>query len=198
MSSKFLTTGQVAKIYSVTSDTVLKWIKKGRIPATRTAGGHYRVRREDLVNDSGLGLEPEAKVAPPEVKKNFQYCWEFNSPEGLVQDNCRECAVFKSRAYRCYEVLKLAPEVGHSQSFCSKSCDECEYFNTVHRQDVNVLVVSDNQVFTTALRRDVGKSYLKMRLAFSKCEYTTSAMVATEYPSGISKNRSITLPIGRC
>lgn len=182
MSSKYLTTGQVAKIYSVTPDTVLKWIKKGRIPATRTAGGHYRVRREDLVSEDGTGLESEANTAPLVAKKNFQYCWEFNSSEGKVLDQCRECAVFKSRAYRCYEMMKLAPEAGHSRSFCTQTCDACDYFNTVHKQDVNVLVVSDNQVFTTALRRDATKSYLNMNLAFSKCEYTTSAMVETFRP----------------
>ncbi len=177
MSSKYLTTGQVAKIYSVTPDTVLKWIKKGKIPASRTAGGHYRVRREDLDERKGIVAKSEPRDAQQLTPRNFQYCWEFNSSEGLVQDQCRECAVFKLRAYRCYEVMKLAPEAGHSRIFCTKTCDECDYFNTVHKQDINVLVVSDNEVFTTALRRDASHSYLNMNLAFSACEYTTSAMV---------------------
>ena len=43
-----LTTGQAAKLCAVTPDTVLKWIKKGRLEATRTAGGHYRVALPDL------------------------------------------------------------------------------------------------------------------------------------------------------
>ena len=43
-----LSTGKVAKLRSVTPDTVLKWIKGGQLPAIRTAGGHYRIARRDL------------------------------------------------------------------------------------------------------------------------------------------------------
>ena len=43
-----LTTGQAARLCSVTPDTVLKWIKKGRLRGVRTAGGHYRIERRLL------------------------------------------------------------------------------------------------------------------------------------------------------
>ena len=42
------TTGQAARLCSVTPDTVLKWIKAGRIEAQRTAGGHYRISPQEL------------------------------------------------------------------------------------------------------------------------------------------------------
>ena len=43
-----LTTGQAAKLCAVSTDTVLKWIRKGRLKAFRTAGGHCRINRPDL------------------------------------------------------------------------------------------------------------------------------------------------------
>ena len=43
-----LTTGQAAKLCEVVPDTILKWIRKGRLRGTRTAGGHYRINPRDL------------------------------------------------------------------------------------------------------------------------------------------------------
>lgn len=48
MDGEFISTGQAAKICAVTPDTVLKWIKGGRLNARRTPGGHYRIDRRDL------------------------------------------------------------------------------------------------------------------------------------------------------
>ena len=49
MQAELLTTGKAARFCSVKPDTVLKWIKKGRLPAARTAGGHYRIEEQDLL-----------------------------------------------------------------------------------------------------------------------------------------------------
>ena len=43
-----LSTGQAAKLLSVSPDTVLKWVKKGRVFAQKTPGGHHRLRLEDV------------------------------------------------------------------------------------------------------------------------------------------------------
>ena len=48
MDGEYFSTGQAAKLCAVTPDTVLKWIKRGRLRARRTPGGHYRISREDL------------------------------------------------------------------------------------------------------------------------------------------------------
>jgi excisionase family DNA binding protein len=41
-------TFQAAKVLGVSPDTVLKWIKAGKLPASRTLGGHYRIRRDTI------------------------------------------------------------------------------------------------------------------------------------------------------
>jgi len=45
-----LKTEYISKIFNVTHVTVIDWIKRGRLPAFMTAGGHYRILRHDLVN----------------------------------------------------------------------------------------------------------------------------------------------------
>jgi excisionase family DNA binding protein len=46
---RFLTTGEVAKYCAVTHLTVVNWIRAGKLMASRTPGGHNRIRREDLL-----------------------------------------------------------------------------------------------------------------------------------------------------
>src|SRR5215469_9819296 len=67
MPAHLLTTGDVARRCSVKPDTVLKWIKKGRLPATLTIGGHYRVDENDLAPLMACAPAPEANGAskPP-------------------------------------------------------------------------------------------------------------------------------------
>lgn len=43
-----LAVGQVAALVGVAPITVNRWIHEGRIPATRTPGGHFRIRLADV------------------------------------------------------------------------------------------------------------------------------------------------------
>ena len=84
-----LTTGQAAKLCSVTPDTILKWIKKGRLSAMRTAGGHYRIDRRAL--ESLVVSQPmTAPTSPlcPDVNRSELRCWERLSDRGEIRDNC--------------------------------------------------------------------------------------------------------------
>ncbi len=45
---ELLNTRDIARMYHVTSATVLNWIRAGKLKAYTTPGGHYRVAREDL------------------------------------------------------------------------------------------------------------------------------------------------------
>jgi excisionase family DNA binding protein len=176
----YLSTGEAARRCSVTPDTVLKWIKQGRLPARRTPGGHYRIHREDL--DPLHGARVAAIQGPDDssAHRPFQYCWEFNSREGATAPECEQCVVYRTRALRCYEMLRLAPEVGHQKLFCKRSCDECEYYQLVQQQTINVLVVSDNEVVAASLARDADR--LPVNLHVTECEYTCSSLVESFRP----------------
>ncbi len=169
-----LTTGQAAKVCSVTPDTILKWIRSGRLPARRTPGGHHRIDRRDLERVVGEAQAAPQTEQPSRNGRQFQYCWEFKS-KGDVLNGCKQCIVYSLRAQRCYEVAKLAPEGKHSGLFCEGSCTECDYYRHVRDQNTNVLVVSDDSELVSELREAVTND--ELNLEFADCEYTCSAVV---------------------
>ncbi len=66
------TTGQIARHCHVTPETVANWIKAGRLKASATPGGHYRVNVNDLVRFCklhGFEVPPEweSGATPPTV-----------------------------------------------------------------------------------------------------------------------------------
>ncbi|UCG50754.1 MAG: helix-turn-helix domain-containing protein [Candidatus Latescibacterota bacterium] len=178
MASNYLTTGQAATILAVTPDTVLKWIRSGRLPAWRTAGGHHRIDPRDLSRISNdLQNSPTGTTSPR--PKPFEYCWEFYGNGGLPE-NCAGCAVYLMRAQRCYEVAKLAPQSGHLKAFCKSTCDECEYYRLVHEQRTNVLVVTDDETLTADLRR--AEDTADFNLEIADCEYICSLKITDFRP----------------
>ena len=178
MKTELLSTGEAAVLCSVMANTVLKWIHSGRLPATRTPGGHHRILKEDLFDVVGGDFEPGRKVvsnAETEAKSNhFQYCWEFNG-NGELLDGCRDCVVYEMRAQRCYEVVERAREVGHNKIFCKQTCEECDYYRTVHQQAANILVVTDNERLAAELK--TGAEMAGFNLEVTDCEYRCSALV---------------------
>ncbi len=174
MESKLLSTGQAAKVCSVTPDTILKWIRAGRLPAQRTAGGHHRVNRRDLEQILRTGSPSAATSRGDNGEGDFRFCWEHKG-DGCLLEGCEQCVVYALRAQRCYEVVKLNPEVGHSKLFCQGSCEDCDYFREVHEQATNVLVVTDDDELTERLKS--GAADAPFNLEFASCEYDCSAIV---------------------
>ncbi|MBI4700609.1 MAG: helix-turn-helix domain-containing protein [Deltaproteobacteria bacterium] len=173
-----LSTGQAAAACAVTPDTVLKWISSGRLPARRTAGGHHRIDHRDLerlVTRASRRDEPRRRPQGGQ----FQYCWEFKGKSGLL-DGCKHCVVYALRAQRCYEVVKLAPEVGHSKLFCRGTCDQCDYFRAVRGQKTNVLVVTGDRELEHTLREAAARAPFNLEL--TDCEYSCSALVQSFRP----------------
>ncbi len=48
---KFLTTAQAAVLLNVSVSTLKKFVATGRVKAVKTPGGHYRIRRKDLLEN---------------------------------------------------------------------------------------------------------------------------------------------------
>jgi excisionase family DNA binding protein len=178
MSSNLLSTGQAASLLAVTPDTVLKWIRTGRLPARRTAGGHHRIALKDLELVAASSPTPLAADAPAH-RRPFQYCWEFYG-NGNLPEKCRGCAVYLMRAHRCYEVAKLAPQSGHLKAYCESTCEDCEYYRLVLEQRINVLVVTDDPALSARLMDGVGDA--DFNLAIADCEYDCSFKVTNFRP----------------
>ncbi len=179
---RFLTTGQAAELCSVTPDTVLKWIRSGRLAAARTAGGHHRIERsalERFVAEPQVSNEPTSHAPALRTdlipgERRFQFCWEFKSREKALEV-CTKCAAFLMRAQRCYEVAKLVPEGEGDWVFCAGTCDDCDYFREVHGQRTNVLVVTDDSGLTGGLI--AGSTGAPFNLQIVDGEYTCSAVI---------------------
>ncbi len=50
MENQSLTTGQAARYCCVSQATILNWIKKGKLAAYATPGGHYRILLPDFIS----------------------------------------------------------------------------------------------------------------------------------------------------
>jgi len=174
---KGLSTGEAAGLCSVNPDTVLKWIKKGRLAATRTAGGHYRIDEHDLAalipphaSADAFGPEPFANNLRP------LRCWEYLSRPGSVRDECRKCVVYQIRAAWCFRIAtSLGCEIGQKQSFCATSCEDCAYYRRVSGQATNVLVITSDKELVDGL----GARDDTLEFRFARNAYEASATVCT-------------------
>jgi excisionase family DNA binding protein len=181
-----LTTGQAAKLCAVTPDTVLKWIKKGRLAATRTAGGHFRVALPDLRPFlAGFGQPetgPQDRTLPLLIPSQDGTkedhgeapCWEFLADDGEVREACRQCVVYRVRATRCFLMAGLETDVGHSLQFCEGSCENCGYFRRIQGKDTQVLFISSDDELVNRLDWFEEDS---ISLKFARNGYEASALV---------------------
>lgn len=186
--SELLTTGQAAKLCAVTPDTVLKWIKKGRLKASRTAGGHYRVALPDLRPFmAGFGERQESqtqvKATPPpaasapggaEATTEAVPCWEYLAVDGEVQEECKQCVVYRVRATRCFLMAGLEGDVGHSKQFCHGSCEDCVYYQRLQGGSASVLFITDDQSLEGRIE---GLHEGEVTLRFARNGYEASALI---------------------
>jgi excisionase family DNA binding protein len=63
-SDELLTVDEVAERVKVNPETVRRWIKSGRLPAVRAAGGPYRIHSTDLDRLFGAPPKVEAPTSP--------------------------------------------------------------------------------------------------------------------------------------
>ncbi len=175
MADGLLTTGDVARLCGVTPDAVLKWIKKGKLPASRTAGGHYRVSQGDLVA-AGLGeahsTRGEAPVSGAEPTPPMR-CWEYFSRGGAPLEACRSCLVYVARAQNCYALAQLGEQAGHRRQFCQTECVDCAFYRACHGIATAVLVVSRDEALTRRLASQVDPERIALRFARSGYESAT-------------------------
>jgi excisionase family DNA binding protein len=169
------TTTQAARLLSVSPDTVLKWVRAGKIDSYRTPGGHCRIPAgaiASLLPGGSTGAAMDGEPLPREISR---YCWDYYAGPDGVRQQCRECVAFRSQARRCYEMRDIPEEFGHLRLFCTSSCEDCEFFKLTFDQVLSVLVVSRNQAWIDDLRAQVPASGLRLECATS--EYACGALI---------------------
>ncbi len=180
-----MTTGEVARLCGVTPDAVLKWIKAGKLPATRTPGGHYRVSRE-ACTAMGLGETQTEKpnlhaVVAPALPEKAR-CWEFFGDGGNPKDTCLSCLVYQSGAQHCYKLAELGERTGHQRNFCGKDdCEPCSFYRACHDMSTEVVVVTRDEALTRRLEKDIEPSRISLR--FARSGYEAAITIAAFHPS---------------
>jgi len=172
---EWLSTGQAARFCSVRPDTILKWIKRGRLRAERTPGGHYRIRRGELephiLTPAGKADRTGAESYPAQLLR----CWEYlGSGSDGPTDECRQCIVYRSRASLCFQMVELAREMGHGQRHCRDTCEDCSYYQRVRGMATGVLIVTSDIQARDRLEAD---EHPDLRLQFATTGYTASAVI---------------------
>jgi excisionase family DNA binding protein len=180
-----LTTGDVARLCGVTPDAVLKWIKKGKLPATRTAGGHYRVSREAC---AALGLCASDREGPDAAlegradrEPGTQRCWEYFGQPGTPPEACYNCLVFRARVQHCYMLAELGEGAGHRCEFCRTECVDCPFYRASHGMATTVLVITRDEALSRRLRNRVDAR--KVSLHFARTAYDSSTLIGMLRPA---------------
>ena len=179
--AQLLPTGKAAELCAVKPDTILKWIKKGQLKATRTAGGHYRIQRRDLEP-----LIPGAAGRPdpdPPTLSGYPHalrCWEYLSDPGVLRDECKRCVVYRVRAAWCFQVAGLGCEIGHAKQFCRNTCEDCAYYRRVSGLATNILVITQDEGLIERLIRDDNQ---RVVLRFARNSYEASAIISSFRPA---------------
>lgn len=192
MSSPLLTTGKAARLCSVKPDTVLKWIKRGVLHATRTVGGHYRVEERDLME--ALSQEEnagESRTQETALCSRPMRCWEYmnNSPG----TECQECVVYKTHASWCFRMCGIVKGNGHAKRFCTGLCQECPYYRRVHGLPTNVLVISEDE----SLMRDLAKRESQAAsFRFARRGYDASAIITVFRPAVVVFDQAVLDSLG--
>ncbi len=187
MSTSSLTTGKAAQLCSVKPDTVLKWIKKGRLPAVRTVGGHYRVEERDVLEaltQGHVGDEPSEESSA--LCGRPMRCWEYmNQGPGT---ECQECVVYKVHAAWCFRLVQQVRGAGHTANFCGTSCQECPYYRRVHELATNVLVITRDE----GLIRDLAaKENEQIAFRFARRGYDASAIIEVFRPAYVIIDQAV-------
>jgi len=172
---QFFTTGQAAELCSVTSDSVLKWIRTGRIKARRTAGGHFRIPLSELhsvISDPTLA---DAHETGSEAARQHLYCWEFHSGKEHSGCNCQSCVTYLTRASRCFELAHLPELKDYFKDLCPTPCAECDYYSLVKSQRPNVLILTDQSELSQSLLDKAEEADFNLQAA--DCEYKLATIV---------------------
>jgi len=165
----------------VTPDTILKWIRKGRLQATRTAGGHFRIERRQLEPMSqtphGAG---GSDILPTDCLGPSLRCWEYLSDQGTVREDCTQCVVYRVRAARCFLMAGMEAEIGHAKRFCQTSCQDCVYYRRVKGLATNVLVVTAEE---DLMERLAGEENDSVVIRLARNAYEASAIIQDFRPA---------------
>ncbi len=171
----FYTTSEAAELLAVSPDTVLRWVKAGKVRSHRTPGGHCRIPKESLALLLPRADRGSQVKAGSEQQAVYQYCWNFGVDGDTISEGCRNCVSYRSRARRCYQLRQVPQQFERLNLHCPMACAECEYYRLMKERGTGLLVVSRNRRLTEGLKHGLETPELTLRFAGS--EYDCAAAI---------------------
>lgn len=158
MTNDYLTTTAAAEFCGVTRFTIRNWVTSFGLKAYKTAGGHRRIPKKDL-----MVFMKENKIAEIKKKKPDRLiapCWEFQFKDTGEHD-CVNCLVFKEGMDKCFLLTK---SFGQEKIQCRHECFSCAYLKKYYPA---------KRVVMESMKRGAESHYL--RYMTRKGEYDTPA-----------------------
>ena len=175
-----LSTGEAARLCGVKPDTILKWIHQGRLQATQTPGGHFRLDATQLAPlRSPLSAEALPKPGLGSSEPKLLRCWEYMAAGGEIPEACLRCVAYRIRAAWCFEVRKLGCDVGLMSVYCQTACEDCLYYQRVTCTTTDLLLVTVDVDLVEALSADKEK----LRVHVARNGYEASALIGAFRPT---------------
>ncbi len=163
MKSHFTTT-QAARLLSVSSDTVLKWVKAGKLASYRTPGGHHRIPAEAVT--ALLPGDDAAGTSPPDGSDHL-HCWDARAHDGGPDPACRDCPAYASRARRCHELRDDPVTFARLELDCDSDCPACEVYRLTRDRRPGVLMVSRSGAWMRRLAEAAAGADLELEVVDS-------------------------------
>jgi len=163
MATEYFTTTQAAQLLSVSADTVLRWVKSGKIASYRTPGGHARIPREavlELVQADDTHVDTAPAIGGDAT---HLFCWDFHSDGEQLSESCCGCPVFQSRSGRCYQMRVDGHDFVSHSLVCPEICDDCEYYRSTRDQSTSVMVVTPSRELRERLDVGTGEADFVLR-----------------------------------
>ena len=168
----YLDAGDVARLCGVTRRTVLNWITKGQLEATRLPNGRYGVH--EAVYKAFISQRSHAAAQLPRWTwpGDGENCWLGNAEHECHR--CWECMVYRVHAVHCFAIRK---ELGDGAVGCDEPCTRCSHYVDLCDESASLdiirtacvlaragMIIGANEAYRDLLGRDldelIGHSWL--------------------------------------
>jgi len=197
MQRDYYTTTEAAKLLSVSPDTVLKWVRAGKISSYLTPGGHARIPKEAvaqlLPNGHRINATPQNQDKVRGHK--FRYCWDYYAGRGQLKGDCLKCGTYLNRENRCYEVRQNKTRFAELPLNCNIKCEDCEIHKLTEDNEVYVLLVSPSESLKEIISEEENQSAIALKVVSS--EYECAAAIDKFRPDFIIIDSAMGAPTSK-
>jgi excisionase family DNA binding protein len=187
LETKSLTTGQAARYCYVSQPTIVNWIKKGKLKAYATPGGHYRILLADFLSflkAYDIPIDPALKVSSrPQVLIVGDGLQAARLAQTLQRGNGRfDVALASTDHEASAQVVRLSPDaVVLDMTSAALDCPAlCRWLrDSPEGHPISILAVGGPEYEETARAAGVD-AYLSITAALQRLGPELEALLARE------------------